>query len=195
MKIADLEVSGVRVRAEGYERIPKGIVGAQIGLKFTDSVWDGLQKTVVFRGAETKTVLNVGQLVTVPREVVSTAGVDLMVGVCGTDAEGTVMIPTLWAELGKVWGSALPTEDTSTDSSLPAWAQIQAMVGDLNLLITENRESLVKAVNELAADKTEIHDIYHGNQNRCIAYTCFGGKMLLLSETDVCSGKRTGDSE
>ena len=156
MKIADLEVSGVRVRAEGYERIPKGIVGAQIGLKFTDSVWDGLQKTVVFRGAETKTVLNVGKLVTVPREVVSTAGVDLMVGVCGTDAEGTVMIPTLWAELGKVWGSALPTEDTSTDSSLPAWAQIQAMVGDLNLLITENRESLVKAVNELAADKAEI---------------------------------------
>ena len=66
------------------------------------------------------------------------------------------MIPTLWAELGKVWGSALPTEDTSTDSSLPAWAQIQAMVGDLNLLITENRESLVKAVNELAADKAEI---------------------------------------
>lgn len=150
MIIAKLVVDGVSIRAESCERIPKGIIGAQLAVEFADAAWEGLQKTMVFRGSETKTVLNAEKLVTIPAEVVSTAGVDLMVGVCGTDPEGTVMIPTLWAELGKVWGAALPTEDVTTDPSLPVWAQIQAMVGDLNQLATEDRESLVKAVNELS---------------------------------------------
>ena len=150
MIIAKLVVDGVSIRAEGCGRIPKGIIGGQIGLEFTDAAWDGLQKMVVFRGSETKTVLNAEKLVTIPPEVVSTAGIDLMVGVCGTNPEGTVMIPTLWAELGKVWGAALPTEDVTTDPTLPVWAQIQAMVGDLNQLATEDRESLVKAINELS---------------------------------------------
>lgn len=151
MIIANLVVSGVSAHAEGPERIPKGIIGAQISLEFTDPAWEGLQKTVVFCGAETKTVLNAGKLVTIPRETVTTAGIDLMVGVCGTDPEGTVMIPTVWAELGKVWGAALPTEDVTTDPTLPVWAQLQAVIGDLDQLTTEARESLVKAINELAA--------------------------------------------
>ena len=150
MKIANLVVNGVRVRAEGCEKIPKGIVGAQIGLEFTDEAWDGLQKTVVFCGSETRTVLNAGELVTIPWEVVSTAGVDLMVGICGTDPEGTVLIPTLWVELGKVWGAALPDGDPSADPSMPIWAQLLSMVGDLDQLFTDDRGSLVNALNELA---------------------------------------------
>lgn len=160
MKIANIVVNGVSVRAEGCEKIPKGIVGAQIGLEFTDGAWDGLQKTVVFCGSETRTVLNAGELVTIPWEVVSTAGVDLMVGICGTDPEGTVMIPTLWAELGKVWGAALPSGDPSADPSLPIWAQFLSMVGNLDQLLTEEKADLVKAVNELAQrENLSIEDI------------------------------------
>ena len=77
MIIAKLVVDGVSIRAEGCGRIPKGIIGGQIGLEFTDAAWDGLQKMVVFRGSETKTVLNAEKLVTIPPEVVSTAGIAL----------------------------------------------------------------------------------------------------------------------
>lgn len=150
MIIANLVVNGVSARAEGPERIPKGIIGAQISLEFTDPAWEKLQKTVVFCGSETRTVLNAGKLVTIPWETVSTAGADLMVGVCGTDPEGTVLIPTVWAELGKVWGAALPTEDITTEPTLPVWAQLQVMVGDLDQLLTKEKVDLVKAVNELA---------------------------------------------
>ena len=150
MQIAKLTVNGIYARAESSEVIPRGITGAQVCVEYADPAWDGLCKTVVFRGSQTRDVVNAGELVTVPSEVVDTAGVDLWVGVCGTDAQGAVMIPTLWAKLGTVWGSACPSGDPSADATLPVWAQLQSIIGNPSELITQNRDNLVEAVNELA---------------------------------------------
>ena len=148
MKIAEVQVSKTTCKTTPLVPIPKGIVGATVSIEYTDSAWDGLQKTVVFRSAVTKDVLAAGNEVVVPAEVVSRAGVNLYMGVYGVDAANNVVIPTIWAEIGLVNGAAAPSGDTSTNPSLPVWAQIQGMIGNLDDLDTNAKSSLVAAVNE-----------------------------------------------
>lgn len=117
---------------------------------FTED-WDGLTKTAVFtNGKTTVDVLQSrwhGNTVTIPAEVLTTAGRYVRVGVYGTGADG-VALPTIWAELGKVRPGADPSDDESTDPSLPVWAQLQNQIGDLNDLKTYNKDTLVAAINE-----------------------------------------------
>lgn len=148
MRIAEVKVAKTTCEPTRLVPIPKGIVGATVSIEYTDSAWDGLQKTVVFRSAVTKDVLAAGNEVVVPAEVVSRAGVNLYMGVYGVGADGRMVIPTIWTELGLVNGAAAPSGDTSSDPSLPVWAQIQGMIGNLDDLDTVAKSSLVAAVNE-----------------------------------------------
>lgn len=148
MRIAEVKVAETTCKTTPLVPIPKGIVGATVSIEYTDSAWDGLQKTVVFRSAVTKDVLAAGNEVVVPAEVVSRAGVNLYMGVYGVGADGRMVIPTIWTELGLVNGAAAPSGDSSTDPSLPVWAQIQGMIGNLDDLDTDAKSSLVAAVNE-----------------------------------------------
>ena len=147
MIVAKVQISGSRCVPVQLETITKGIVGATVSIEYTDSVWDNLRKTVVFRSYTTKDVVDAGTEVVVPAEVVSRAG-QLYMGVYGVDADGAVVIPTTWAALGMVQGAAAPSGDSSTDPSLPVWAQIQAMIGNLDELDTTAKGNLVAAVNE-----------------------------------------------
>ena len=156
MKIAEVRVSGCRCETVRLEPIPRGIVGAVVAVEYTDPAWDSLRKTVVFRGAATKDVLDAGNEIVIPAEVVSKAGGSLYMGVYGVDAENHVAIPTIWAELGVIQGAATPSGDASTAPSLPVWAQIQAMVGDLGMLDTEAKSNLVAAINEALTKGGEI---------------------------------------
>lgn len=151
MKIAEVQVSGCRCETVRLEPVPRGIVGAVVSVAYTDPAWDSLRKTVVFRGAVTKDVLDAGNEVAIPTETVSSAGVTLYMGVYGVDAENNVVIPTVWTELGVVQGAATPSGDASTDSSLPVWAQVQDMIGDLDALNSEVKSNLVAAINEVLA--------------------------------------------
>ena len=151
MKIAEVQVSGCRCETVRLEPVPRGIVGAVVSIAYTDPAWDSLRKTVVFRGAVTKDVLDAGNEVAIPTETVSSAGVTLYMGVYGVDAENNVVIPTVWTELGVVQGAATPSGDASTDSSLPVWTQVQGMIGDLDALNSEVKSNLVAAINESLA--------------------------------------------
>lgn len=156
MKIAEVRVSGCRCETVRLEPIPRGIVGAVVAVEYTDPAWDSLRKTVVFRGAATKDVLDAGNEIVIPAEVVSKAGGSLYMGVYGVDAENHVAIPTIWTELGVIQGAATPSGDASTAPSLPVWAQIQAMVGNLGTLDTEAKSNLVAAINEALTKGGEI---------------------------------------
>lgn len=156
MKIAEVRVSGCRCETVRLEPIPRGIVGAVVAVEYTDPAWDSLRKTVVFRGAATKDVLDAGNEIVIPAEVVSKAGGSLYMGVYGVNAENHVAIPTIWTELGVIQGAATPSGDASTAPSLPVWAQIQAMVGDLGTLDTEAKSNLVAAINEALTKGGEI---------------------------------------
>lgn len=119
---------------------------------FSDD-WDGLSKTAVFTdGVKTVDVLPPGwdgDTVPIPHEILTTAGRTARVGVYGTNASG-VVLPTVWATLGKVQPAAEPSGDPSTDPTLPVWAQLQEIIGDLADLTTKAKNNLVAAINEAA---------------------------------------------
>lgn len=130
------------------ERLTSGMVGLQCEFVF-DEAWDGLAKTAVFlAGNEQRDVLLTGSLCTVPWEVLKTAGYQLVIGVYGTNAEGTLVIPTVYAMCGGIAPGADPSGDTETDPTLPIWAQIQALIGNLDDLETTSKDNLVAAINE-----------------------------------------------
>ena len=132
MERAKIKVSGVHAVPVCLKDIPRGIKGATVRFEYADPLWDKLSKTVVFNGSGvTKDILDAGEVVQVPPEVVERAGQSLLVGVYGTDADGNQAIPTIWADLGRIRPAADPSGDTSTDESLPVWAQLDVRVKKL----------------------------------------------------------------
>lgn len=149
MEIAKIDVTGVRERAIIYRPIPVGMIGGTVRFEYSDHLWDGLNKTVVFQAGDiTKDVLNPGELVVIPPEITRQVRRNVLVGVYGTDAQQNLVIPTLWATIGMVRDATSPSGDTSTDEGLPVWAQLQGMIGNLDDLDTESKENLVAAINE-----------------------------------------------
>lgn len=148
MEVAKIEISGTKASTVYANDITAGMIGAEVAIVYTDPVWDGLAKTVVFYGAGTKDVVTQDQFVTIQAEVIAQDHVRLQVGIYGTDAEGVLAIPTLWADLGTVKPGANPSGDTTTDPAMPVWAQLQGMIGNLDDLDTDLKNSLVAAVNE-----------------------------------------------
>ena len=132
------------------ERLTSGMVGLQCEFVF-DGAWDGLARTAVFwAGNEKRDVLLTGDTCTVPWEVLKTAGYQLVIGVYGTNAEGTLVIPTVYAMCGGIASGADPSGDESTDPTLPVWGQMQGMIGNLADLATASKDNLVDAINEAA---------------------------------------------
>ena len=164
MEVAKIEVSGTRAKTVYANTITAGMIGAEVTIVYTDPVWDGLYKTVVFRGACTKDVLTQETRVTIPVEVIAKDFVRLEVGVYGVDAEGSLVIPTTWADLKTVLPGTDPSGDPTTDKLLPVWAQLRAMIGNLDDLDTTAKNNLVAAINEVltkgsAVDEVEIQRI------------------------------------
>ena len=193
MEIAKVQVSGCQCRPIFTSKIPKGIVGATVSIEYTDPMWDGLVKTAVFFGSQTKDVLNVGNVVTVPAEVVSQVSTCLFMGIYGVDAENNLVIPTLWANLGMIESAADPSGDASTYPSLPMWAQLQAMIGVLSELNTEAKDNLVAAVNEAARGSCSASDVHMTISSGYIQYSTDSGKtwanLIALSDLVGADGK------
>lgn len=132
------------------ETLTSGMVGKQVKLEFTPE-WEGLAKTVVFSaGAVSRDVIYSGEIVTIPAEVLERPVRQLYVGVYGVSSDGTLVIPTVRAMGPRILAGADPTGDMSTDPTLPVWAQMEGLMGDLSQLETETKENLVAAINELA---------------------------------------------
>ena len=131
MIVANVRIDGVRAVPSDRMPITAGMIGAQVRIAYTDPIWDGLQKTVVFYGSATKDVITDDTVVAIPAEVLKKPNVPLVLGVYGVDADGCIVIPTLLAELGMVRVGANPSGDTTTNPTLPVWAQVQQLMTDL----------------------------------------------------------------
>ena len=131
--------------------LTSGMVGAAVGFQFGEE-WTDLTRTAVFRcGDVIKDVLNIGNAAVIPPEVLTAPGEKLFVGVYGVSAQGDVVIPTVWIHLGKVHPGTDPSGDTTTEESLAVWAQLQSQIGTLADLTTQEKDTLVEAVNEVHA--------------------------------------------
>ena len=146
-----LTVSGASAQAEVDGLLTSGMVGIPVAITY-DSAWDGLTKVLVCRGGSViRTILDVGDAATVPHECMI-ANATLQIGVEGRNADGTLVIPTIWARCGLICSGANAEADPSADPTLPVWAQIQAMIGNLDDLETTAKENLVAAINEVLSN-------------------------------------------
>lgn len=142
-----LIVTGASARAEVDGLLTSGMVGIPVTITY-DSAWAGLTKALVCRGGSViRTIVDVGDAATVPHECMI-ANTTLQIGVEGRNADGTLVIPTVWARCGLICSGANADADPSADPTLPVWAQIQSMIGNLDDLETEAKNNLVAAINE-----------------------------------------------
>lgn len=116
----------------------------------TDSEWDGLAKTAVFQHGmdEPVAVPVTGETVEIPPEVIA-AG-ELRVGLVGLGDEGNVQIPTRWMDKPiRIWPST-PVTGKGPEAIAPElWERALAAIGNLPDLETEDKSSIVAAINEV----------------------------------------------
>ena len=148
-KIATVCVSGATAVAIDLKPIPRGITGAVVEFLYDDDIWAGLRKKVAFRGSGEVEEICDSDTVIFPTEVAQQKNKRVTVGVTGVSEDGTIVIPTLWADLGTVKDSACGDYPAPGEPVPPIWAQLLAMIGTLENLNTEARENLVAAINEV----------------------------------------------
>lgn len=106
--------------------ITRGSVGIPVEFEFSPE-WDGLSKIAVYRGSG----ISVDQALTegsgtVPSNVLTGVGGDLYIGVYGRNAAGTIVMPTIWAKVGRIQPGAKPSGVDPTEPE-PDWtAKVQA---------------------------------------------------------------------
>lgn len=130
MVVAKIYVNGTQAIVTECARVTMGMQGAQVQVEY-NGIWNELNKTAVFVSSTTKDIVNPGSMLTIPAEITEQAGHRLKVGFYGVGADGTVVIPTLWADLGVIQAATDPSGDTSTDPELPVWAQLQKQMEEL----------------------------------------------------------------
>ena len=131
------------------EPLTSGMVGQTVEFEYSTD-FDGLTLTAVFtNGKTTVDVLNPDKQCVIPHEVLDTVGTVVRVGIYAVKGDELV-IPTVYATIGIVLKGADPSGDVSADPTLPVWAQLQTLIGDLDDLETEAKNNLVAAINEAA---------------------------------------------
>lgn len=140
--------------------VVSGTVGLPVEFSFDDA-WAGLNKTAVFRAnGKTMDVLNVTSFATVPWELLKTPGCRLWAGVYGTNPDGSLQIPTVWADLGVIQPGADPSGDESADPSLPVWEQMRGELGEIDAAL----EHIIRIQNDLVGYFT-----FYFSSKKCVA--------------------------
>ena len=162
----NIKISNAVATSEKDGILTAGMVGVPVSFSF-DSGWDGLSVTAVFSGSgKTVSVPLLGATQTVvPWEVLTQPNTRLRIGAEGRLPDGTLVIPTTWATVGNVMPGANATDDLDTPPTPTAFDRIMSLIGNLNDLTTEDKSSLVAAINEAmtkgggTVDEAEIQRI------------------------------------
>lgn len=149
----NVKISKAVATAEKDGIITAGMVGVPVSFMF-DSWWDGLIVTAVFKGSGAPiSVPLLGATETVvPWEVLKRPSTLLRIGAEGRLPDGTLVIPTTWATVGIVMSGANATDDLAKPPTPTAFDRIMSQIGNMNDLATEDKSSLVAAVNEVLAN-------------------------------------------
>lgn len=116
----DITVNGTSAVAKSSAKITSGMVGAIFSVTYDDA-WKDLDKKVIFR-ADQLTRIAEGNVV--PFEVLRLPGKTLFVGVEGRNADGEIVIPTVWACAGKILPGANGEIPASTAPSVDSGGSI-----------------------------------------------------------------------
>ena len=134
-----LNVSAANVAVEEKETLTEGRVGLLCQFRFTDE-WAGLAKTAVFDGADSRDVILKSDTVAIPAECLSTEGYSLSVGVYGKNSAGDIVIPTVYATVGKIQRSAYPSGKETAAPTPDVVAQIQQAAANAEAMARSVRD-------------------------------------------------------
>lgn len=112
-----------RAVALSDDLITTGSAGIEVEILCSDA-WEGLTKTVLFRGSGSSVDLVLsGCSCTVPPEVLTVPGGQLLIGLYGSDGSGNLAIPTVWADAGRILQGAEPSGIAPTPAQKSALDQ------------------------------------------------------------------------
>lgn len=156
MQPIKINVKGLFARVvERPKHITSGLVGLSAEFIF-DDLWDGLTILAVFKAGKTAidVLVQEGEAVNVPPEVLATAYTNLRIGLYGVNGDGSIQIPTIWADAGIIEVGTDPSGDTAADPTLPIWADLQQRVDELEDYLEENSVDVpVESVNGVFPDE------------------------------------------
>ena len=175
-----LKVTGARARASVRGPLTSGMVGIPVTIEYDDA-WKGLTKNLVCRcgkwgpgNGETRTILNIGESATVAHEVMRENG-NLYLSIEGYSADGKLVIPTTWADCGRILPGADAGADPSADPTLAVWNQLQMEINRIRELAAGNgQNAALTAVQVNALDgmfqvcaftKADVSAAYHAFRN------------------------------
>lgn len=146
-KNMSFSVSGQRIELTDAAMLVAGTVNEYTARFTFDESWDGYQRTAVFScGDISREQLLTDDACTVPWEVLISNGY-LRVGVYGTKGESR--LPTIWTERRLYINSGAGPTQEAADPSPTLVEQLLGRMGDLAALKTEDKSSLVAAINEV----------------------------------------------
>ena len=188
IKTLSYAVTGQRIETTETAMLVAGTVNVYTARFAFDAEWDGLQRTAVFAvDGITREQLLEDDACTVPWEVL-VAGNRLRVGVYGTKADGT-RLPTIWTERRLyINPGAGPTQEAA-DPSPTLVEQLLGRIGDPANLKTDDKSSLVAAINEIKETGSS------GYATKDKAGTIKVGDNLKISEDGVLSVDTTDTAQ
>ncbi len=157
----EISVDTRRAVVTNKEILTSGSAGIQV--KFTLSEdWTGLSKLAVFRtgedGESIDVVLDNNLNCVVPAEALETADEVLFIGVYGSDGNGTVIIPTIWAAAGVIRPGTEPNTPAEAEPTPEIWAQILSVAQEAETTATGAMNYVEQAVSDLGTLEDRVSD-------------------------------------
>jgi hypothetical protein len=142
----------------GRELLTTGRVGLGVKLVFSPD-WTGLIQTAVCYGSGRTIEVAVGAdgTFSVPHECMQVVGSALKIGVCGMNADGTVVIPTVYCALGVIQKGALPSGETGEEPTPSAFNQLMAIAQEA-IDVAQTARTEAQAARDEAATSAETAD-------------------------------------
>ena len=101
-----LKVNGASVTASVDGKVTSGMVGLPVSIQYDES-WNNLIKTAFFRvGNQVRKRDSIEKSTTIPWEILRNHGKTLEIGIEGRDADGNIVMPTVWASVATVYQGA-----------------------------------------------------------------------------------------
>lgn len=187
-----ISVSGADATVTAKDTLTAGRVGLGVAFSF-DSAWSGLSKIAVCEGAETRAVamLDGSDTITIPWECMQTAGYKLRIGVRGESEDGSIVIPTVWASVGKIAEAPGEHEAEGEEPTPSAFAQVQIAAANALMLSREVKQSALNGDfdgTDGVSPIISVEDISGGHR---VTFTDAGGTHSI----DVMDGSDGVDGE
>jgi len=130
-----IDICGTDAAIRRQQALTCGTVGKQVRFRL-DDIWQHLTKTAVFRcGDVTRDAIVETDAAVIPHEVLTQPGLPLQIGLYGVSADGSVVIPTVWATTEPVQPGADPSGDPGVEPTNPVWQQALTRMDDLQTQI------------------------------------------------------------